>query len=152
VLQELCDLGLRTAIGVGPCEALSADLALGDLVIVRSAVTGDGASAALAGTDTVDAEPELIAALEPEADHAGLVASDDLFHAPRAAPPTALARNLQAATILALAQRRGVRAACVLAVASTPAARLDAERRDAAIERAGRAGAAALLARVDHPS
>jgi uridine phosphorylase len=148
VLEELCDLGLRTAIGVGPCEALRADLALGDLVVASAAVTGDGASAALAGASSVRADAELATALAERAEHAGLVASHDLHYAPPPAPAGALATNLQAATILAVAQRRGVRAACVLTVAATPTARLDAERLEAAIDRAGRAGATALAPRT----
>ncbi len=148
VLEELCDLGLRTAIGVGPCEALAADLALGDLVVANTAVTGDGASAALAGAPSVHADPELATALAEQAEHAGLVASHDLHYAPPPAPEGALATNLQAAAILAVARRRGVRAACVLTVAAAPAGRLDGEQLEAAIERAGRAGATALSARA----
>jgi purine-nucleoside phosphorylase len=148
VLEELCDLGLRTAIGVGPCEALLADLALGDLVVASAALTGDGASAALAGAPRVDADPELAAALGEQAEHAGLVTSRDLHYAPPPAPDGALATNLQAATILAVAQLRGVRAGCVLTVASTATDRLAGEQLDAAIERAGRAGATALATRA----
>jgi uridine phosphorylase len=144
VLEELCDLGLRTAIGVGPCEALRAELALGDLVVASSAVTGDGASAALAGAPSVHADPELTRALAEQAEHAGLVASHDLHYAPPPAPDGALATNLQAAAILAVARRRGLRAACVLTVAATRAARLEAEPLEAAVERAGRAAAAVL--------
>ena len=148
VLEELCDLGLRSAVGVGPCEALRDDLALGDLVVARTALTGDGASAALAGAARVHADPELAAALDEGAEHAGLVASHDVYYAPPPSPGGALATNLQAATILAVAQRRGVRAACVLAVAATGTARLDPEQLEAAIERAGHAGATALTTRA----
>ena len=47
------------------------DLALGDLVVANTAVTGDGASAALAGAPSVHADPELATALAEQAEHAG---------------------------------------------------------------------------------
>jgi len=148
VLEELCHLGLRSAVGVGPCKALSADLAPGDLVVARAAFTGDGASAALARAAHVEADPELAAALAEQAEHAGVVASHDLHYAPPPPPAGALATNLQAATILAVAARRGLRASCVLTVAATATDRLDDDQLDVAIERAGRAGAAALTTRA----
>jgi uridine phosphorylase len=137
VLEELCDLGLRSAVGVGPCEALHDDLALGELVV---------AYAASAGTSRVHADPELAAALDEVAQHAGLVASHDLFYAPPPAPTGALARNMQAAMVLTIAERRGLRAACVFAVTTTANTRLDDGLLETAIKRAGRAAATALAA------
>ena len=137
VLEELCDLGLELVVRVGTCGALVDGLVLGDLIAVTAAIPADGTSAALGATAPLAADPRLTDRLAAAADHTGTVVSTDLFYDPDPARPErwraagALAVEMEAATVLAVAARRGVRAACLLAVTDTlPGAgeRIGAER------------------------
>ena len=150
VLEELASLGVRRAVRVGTCRALGDTPRLGDLVAVREALAGDGASRALGAGDVVAGDPALTDALAEHADHAARAASGDLFYgageedtaAWRAAG--ALVRDLETAALFAVAHRRGVRAASLLAVTARGDERLDDDAVDAAGVRLGRAGLAAL--------
>jgi uridine phosphorylase len=155
VVEELCDLGLRCAIRVGTCTALDAAAAPGELVAVREAVATDGASRALGAPERVAGDEALTAALAAQADRAGTVVSSDLFYDPREdvragwAADGALAVDLETAAVLAVARRRGIRAAALLAVVARGDERLDAE----AIADAGvRLGRAALQALAPTPT
>ncbi len=122
VLEELCDLGLEVAVRIGTCGALDPSLELGQLVAATSVIAADGTSRSLTGGDPVVPDPSLTAVLAARADHAGPVVSTDLFYDPDASRPDAwraagaLAVEMEAATVLAVAARRGIRAACLLAV------------------------------------
>jgi DeoD family purine-nucleoside phosphorylase len=129
VVAELIDLGVRRAIRVGTAGALSAGLELGDVVIAREAVAADGTSRALGAAERAPADPELSDALcaAAPAASAGVVVSTDLFYAGDAPDGDAardadwrgagaLAVEMEAATLFALAARRGVAAGCVLTV------------------------------------
>jgi len=150
VVEELCDLGLRRAVRVGTCTALDGALGLGELVAVRSALATDGASRALGAPERVAGDDALTAALDDQADHAGTVVSTDLFYDPRAdagaawAAGGALAVDLATATVLAVARRRGIRAAALLAVVARGDERLDAEGLADAGVRLGHAALRAL--------
>lgn len=153
VVEELCDLGLEVAVRIGSCGALGDGLALGALVAATGVIGADGTSAALGGPAAPD--PELTARLAELADHAGPVVSTDLFYDPDAGRPAAwraagaLAVEMEAAAILAVTGRRGVRAACCLLVSDAGAGtgeRLDAEGLEAASLRLGRAAWDALAA------
>jgi purine-nucleoside phosphorylase len=158
VLEELCDLGLERAIRVGTCGALDRCLAFGDLVIADAALAQDGTSRALGAGAQVDADRDLVAALRKAAGdgtHTGAVASTDLFYdrdharARAWASAGALAVEMEAATVLRVAQLREIPAACVLAVSDVFDAdggrhRIDAEALVLATERLGHVGAAAL--------
>jgi uridine phosphorylase len=63
VLHELIALGVRRAIRVGTCGALSTALDLGDLVVAREAIAADGTSAALGAGELTRADPALSDAL-----------------------------------------------------------------------------------------
>src|SRR4051812_13207231 len=139
VVEELCDLGLRCAIRVGPCTALDGAVAPGELVAVRDALATDGASRALGAPERLAGDEALTAALAAHADRAGTVVSTDLFYDPRGdvraawAAQGALALDLETAAILAVARRRGIRAAALLAGVAPGAQRPGAQ----AISRAG---------------
>jgi uridine phosphorylase len=155
VLEELCDLGLRSAIRVGTCAALAGGPAPGELVAVREALAGDGTSRALGGDEPLTGDETLTTALAARADHAGTVVSNDLFYDPRGgeraawAASGALAVDLATAAMLAVARRRGIRAGVLLAVTARGEERLDAE----AIAEAGlRLGHAALEALAPTPA
>ena len=155
VLEELCDLGLELVVRVGTCGALVDGLALGDLIAVTAAIPADGTSTALGARAPLPGDPRLTGRLAAAAEHAGPVASTDLFYDPDPARPEAwraagaIAVEMEAATVFAVAARRGVRAACLLAVTDTlPGAgeRIGAEHLEAASLRLGREALAALLA------
>jgi uridine phosphorylase len=149
VLEELCDLGVTRAVRVGTCGGLDASLELGDLVVAREALCADGASRALGAGERVAAPGDLA----PEG-RGGLVVTTDLFYDPDPAREDgwraagALAVEMETAALFAVGARRGIAVASVLAVSdllSDGRRRIDDEGLEAAGERAGRAGAAALL-------
>jgi DeoD family purine-nucleoside phosphorylase len=157
VMEELCDLGLRAAIRVGTCGALDASLRLGDVVVADAALATDGTSRALGAGERVGADRGLADALLAAAGadaRAGLIASSDVFYErdpARAAQWTdagALAVEMEAATLLRVAELREVRAACVLAVSDVfedgARRRIDADALARAAERIGLVAAAAL--------
>ncbi|HEX4344399.1 MAG TPA: hypothetical protein VHZ31_02440, partial [Solirubrobacteraceae bacterium] len=166
VLEELCGLGLERAIRVGTCGALAAALALEDLVIADEALACDGTSRALGAGERVAADRALVAALVAvqssspgSGAHVGAVATSDLFYDPHPARARAwegagaLAVEMEAATLLQVGSRRGIRVACLLAVSDVFDAdgarrRLDADGLVRAGERLGRVAAAALGAPV----
>ncbi|MFN8175518.1 MAG: hypothetical protein U0T02_10670 [Solirubrobacteraceae bacterium] len=158
VVEELARLGARRVIRVGTCGAIAPGIDLGDVLVVRAALTADGTSRALGAGDRVDPDAALADALARAAgDRAreGLVASTDLFYdSDRGREATwvaagALAVEMEAATVLRVASLRGLRAACALAVTDLigPDGRHDRLGEDAiedAGERVGRIAAAAL--------
>lgn len=157
VLEELADLGLRTAVRVGTCGALVDGPALGDLLVVGDALAADGTSRALGAGETVAADEDLVAALleaaGPGARRARVV-STDLFYDPEPARPAAwraagaVAVEMEAAALLRVAERRGLRAGCVLAVSDLLGGevrrRIAPDDLVAAGGRAGQVAAAAL--------
>jgi len=158
VLEELCDLGLERAIRVGTCGALDDRLVFGDLVIADAALADDGTSRALGAGERVVADSALVAALrDAAADGArtGPVASTDLFYDRNPARARAwtgagaLAVEMEAATVLRVAELRGIKAGCVLTVSDVFDAdgerhRIDGDALVLAVQRLGQAGAAAL--------
>jgi len=156
VVEELCDLGLERVVRVGTCGALDGRLALGDIVVAREALATDGASRALGAGERVAADPGLADALAAAARPVaadGLVVSTDLFYDPDPGhrqewlAAGALAVEMEAATVFRVAQRREVRAGCVLAVSDLVAGerlRIDDQVLAAAGERLGEIALAAL--------
>jgi uridine phosphorylase len=158
VLEELCDLGLRTAVRVGTCGALDAGLALGNLITVEEVLCADGTSRALGSPQRLPGDPVLTARLASRSDRSGTVVSTDLFYdrdPERAAAwerDGALAVEMEAAALFAVARHRGIAVACVLGVSDLvtgngPAERVDAEALATLGRRLGEVGAEALLAR-----
>ena len=156
VCEELLMLGARRIVRVGTCGALAGDLELGGLVVAEAALAEDGASRALGARGAVAPDPALRAALVAAAPEArvGLVASTDLFYDPDPERPArwraagAVAVEMEAATVLRVAQRAGAAAACLLAVSDVVVDEVrrrialpDLEAAEAAL---GRAAAAAL--------
>jgi DeoD family purine-nucleoside phosphorylase len=156
VCEELLRLGARRFVRVGTCGALVEGPQLGDLVIADAALPEDGASRALGATGPVAPDPSLQGALRSAAPsaHTGLVVSSDLFYDPdpsraeRWIEAGAIAVEMEAATVLRVAERAGAAAACVLAVSDVLAGdggeHIAPDALGAAEEALGRAGAAAL--------
>jgi DeoD family purine-nucleoside phosphorylase len=135
VVEELCDLGAEMIVRVGTCGSLDPRLALGDLIVAGEVLPEDGAGRALAGGGPIAPDPQLTTFLSEYAGastrpvRSGPVASVDLFYDPDAEARYqdlrdrgALAIEMEAATVLALARRRGVRGACLLGVTDVLAA------------------------------
>jgi DeoD family purine-nucleoside phosphorylase len=155
VISELAELGARRLLRVGTCGGLDSSLGLGDLVIARAALTGDGTSRALAGAERVAASGRLLAALEAVADGAartGLVVSTDLFYDPARreqqwAAEGAIAVEMETATLFALAAAGQLEAGSVLIVSDQvlpERVRIDADALRAAELRLGQLALRAL--------
>jgi DeoD family purine-nucleoside phosphorylase len=156
VLEELIGLGARRIVRVGTCGALADGLALGSLLVADGVLAEDGTSRALGAAGTLRPDAALHGALQAAAPGAagGLVVSSDLFYDPDPGRAQAwvragaLAVEMEAATLLAIAARRGVAAAAVLAVSDLVAAgtRIEQDALERAEAELGRAGLAALAA------
>jgi DeoD family purine-nucleoside phosphorylase len=156
VLAELIELGARRFIRVGTCGALAPALALGDLVIATESFAEDGTSTALGAGERVEPPGPLAAGLAQAAGEraaAGPVVSADLFYdgeegrEQRWRERGALAVEMETATLFALAARRGVSAASLLAVSDVllpERRRIDPEGLADAERRMGELAAAAL--------
>jgi DeoD family purine-nucleoside phosphorylase len=148
VTEELIRLGARRLIRVGTCGALTPALRLGDLVLAETAIPHDGASRALGACGPLTADATLLEALRtavPDA-HSGPVLSSDLFYDPDPThPPEAVAIEMEAATLFAVAGQNGLPAACILGVTERVAtrARIGDEALAAAEQALGRAALAA---------
>jgi uridine phosphorylase len=122
VCEELIALGAARLVRIGTCTALDPELGLGSLLAAESVLPGDGTSAALGADAPLAPDADLLAGLVAAGARAGTVASSDLFYDPRDgaavgwAERGALAVEMEAATILQVAARRRVAAACVLGV------------------------------------
>jgi uridine phosphorylase len=127
VCEELIALGARRLIRIGTCGALDPAIALGTLLAAESVLPADGTSAALGADEPLAPDPGLLAGLVGAGARPVTVASSDLFYDPRERAATAWAERgaaaveMEAATILQVAARRGVAAACVLGVSDVPA-------------------------------
>lgn len=122
VVEELIDLGARTLVRIGTCGALRDGFALGDLVAAATVIGTDGTSAALGAGPRLDPDPRLTDALVGGGARPVTVLTTDLFYDPRDDVPAAWAADgadvveMEAAALLAVADRRGVAAAVLLGV------------------------------------
>ena len=164
VIHELIELGARRLLRVGTCGALAPGLRLGDLLIVTEAIAADGTSRALGAGERVPASRDLLetvtAAAEPpfpEGDHAiheGVAVTSDVFYDDRGleqrwAAEGALAVEMEAATLFALAAARGVQAGALLVVSDIvlpTRVRIGQDELRAAERRMGEAAMRALMA------
>lgn len=156
VIAELAELGARQFVRVGTCGALAPQLELGELIVATHALPRDGTSTALGAHEALAPDPGLTQALldsAPDGILSGAVVSTDLFYdLPDAAAEAwsaagALSVDMETATLFALARRRGLRAASLLAVSdvSAPArVRIGSEELVAAELRLGEVATAAL--------
>jgi uridine phosphorylase len=153
VCEELIALGATRLVRIGTCGALDTELELGTLIAAESVLPADGTSVALGADEPLAPDPDLLERLVAAGARPATVASSDLFYDPRDAAAGwvergALAVEMEAATILRVADRRGVAAACVLGVSDVPGS--NGARRispDELVElgvRVGEAGYAAL--------
>ena len=155
VLEELCDLGLEALVRVGTCGALDPELRIGELIAATAVIAADGVSRALGAGSAVSGDEAITGELASRADRSGLVVSTDLFYDPDRSRPAqwraagAIAVEMEAAAVLTVAARRGVRAGCLLAVSDGgpgSGERISGEALAEVSQRLGRAAFDALLA------
>jgi uridine phosphorylase len=157
VVEELIALGARTFIRIGTCGALADGLDFGDLITAVEVIPADGTSTALGARSPLRADPGLTEALlGAGGGRAGTVVTTDLFYDPRTGlrrdwmASGAIAVEMEAATLLQVAARRGAAAGCLLAVSdlltATDRRRIPSDALDAAGVRLGEVAAAALAA------
>jgi DeoD family purine-nucleoside phosphorylase len=157
VVEELIGLGAKSLVRTGTCGALTEELEIGALLAAESVLAADGTSAALGADGNLSSDPELLDRLVAAGAQPVTIASTDLFYDPREGQAAAwmkqgaVAVEMEAATIFALAERRGVRAACVLGVTDVPhragARRASSEEIEQIGLRVGEAGYASLRCR-----
>jgi uridine phosphorylase len=156
VLEELADLGARQVIRVGTCGAIAPGLGLGELVAADAVLPADGTSRALGLTDLTRLDEQLTAVLSKSADHTAPVVSADLFYDPDFdanceawREQGAVAVEMEAAALAAVAARRGLDFACILIVTDTywPHRRIAADTVEKAVQRLGESAVAAYLER-----
>jgi uridine phosphorylase len=156
VIEELIDLGARTLLRIGTCGALREGFELGELVAAELVVAADGTSAALGAGPELQPDTALLEALVDGGARPVTALSTDLFYDPRDDAMRDWLRagaevvEMEAAAVLAVAGRRGIQAAVALAVSDLLDAedrrRISREELEAAGQRLGRAGWAALAA------
>lgn len=149
VIEELIGMGAQVLVRIGTCGAFDTSLSLGELVTADRVLSGDGASRTLGAADVQVPDAELTAALRAAGGGRGVTAiSSDLFYDPRTdVPDGADVVEMEAAVLCRLAELRGVRAACLLAVSDVLSGgqeRLDAEGMQAAGLRLGEVAVEAL--------
>jgi uridine phosphorylase len=156
VCEELIALGARRLVRIGTCGALVEGIRLGDLLAADAVLAADGTSGALGAEGVLWPDPELAERLVAAGARPATVVSSDLFYDPRAGAAAAwlergaVAVEMEAASILQVAARRGVAAACVLGVTDVPSEdgsrRVTPEQLETIGVRVGEAGYAALAA------
>ena len=149
VVEELIGLGARVLVRIGTCGAFDPSLELGQLVTADRVLSGDGASKALGAPSIQVPDPALTAALMAAGGGPAVSCiSSDLFYDPRTEPPEgAQVVEMEAAVLCRIAELRGARAACLLAVSDVIGSgreRLDAEAMTAAGLELGRVAVSAL--------
>ncbi len=157
VCEELIALGARRLVRIGTCGALRDDIEMGALLAARDALPADGASTGLGADGPVAASPGLLELLVAAGATPVTVATTDLFYDGRAGAAEdwlsqgAAAVEMETATLLRLAELRGVEAAAGLGVTDVPgpggSRRAEPEELEAIGLRVGRAGYEALRSR-----
>jgi uridine phosphorylase len=148
VLGDLAELGVRRAIRIGTCAALTPELRLGDLVTVGEARawSADGRESEVPAVPDEVLAARLRSELGDEA-RPGRVASLDVLHpSPGHPTPDGDVADMQTAALLVAGQNLGVALAAVLIV--TEIEGFDYLDDESVAERASLASQAAVMAMV----
>ena len=150
VIEELIGMGAQVLVRIGTCGAFDTSLPLGELVTADRVLSGDGASRALGAPEVQVPDQALTAALKAAGGGPGVTCiSSDLFYDPREGTPDgAQVVEMEAAVLCRIAELRGVRAACLLAVSDVldgGRERLEAEEMQAVGLRLGQVAVEALV-------
>lgn len=155
ILEELCDLGLEIAVRVGSCGAVADGIEPGEILNVGSALALDGVSRDLGFEGVAEPDPGLRELLAEGADRTGMFVTADLFYEHGDSRITewreagAIAVEMEAAALFAVASIRGLRIGCACMVTDgSPGGgeRLTGVGLERATERLGQVGLDALLA------
>jgi len=151
VLGELAELGVRRAVRVGTCTGLDETIGLGEILIAEMAVAAGGSAAAhgVAVDEAAAPDPALTERLAaaPDGFRRATVASFDSRPEGQAAPPGAVAADMQTAPLLARGRVLGLEVAALLIVAEQAGGdHLEKDALELAEKRAGRAASAVLSA------
>src|SRR5262245_65749973 len=156
VCEELIALGAQRLVRIGTCGALVDDLPVGSIVAAERVLPADGTSIARGADGLLSPDAGLTARLVDAGARPVTVVSSDLFYDPREdtvrgwTEGGAAVVEMEAATMLMVAARRGVAAACVLGVSDVPggddAVRADPDELAAIGLRVGDVGYAAVSA------
>lgn len=159
VVEELIALGARALVRIGTCGALREGFELGELVAGREVIASDGTSAALGANPRLAPDRTLDEELVAAGATPVTIVSSDLFYDPRASLSAewvaagADVVEMEAAALLAVADRHHVPAAVVLAVTDLIAGedrrRISADALEALGIRLGEVGWAALAKLAD---
>jgi uridine phosphorylase len=128
VVEELIALGAQTLVRIGTCGALREGFELGEIVAAQSVIGTDGTSAALGAGPRLTPDQTLTHALIANGARAVTALTTDLFYDPRTDAPAEWLNDgadvveMEAATLLAIADRHDVAAAAVLGVTDLLAA------------------------------
>lgn len=155
VAEELITLGARRLVRVGTAGALVDGPRLGELLVAAAVLAADGTSRTLGAAALLEADGALVAGLAAAAGGPAVtIVSTDLFYDPDESRTAswvsdgAVAVEMEAATLITVAARRGAAAACVVAVtdllAGSGRERIGDETLAQAEAELGRVGAAAL--------
>jgi uridine phosphorylase len=153
VCEELISLGASALVRIGTCGALDPELELGTLLASEAVLPADGTSAALGAGVPLEPDADLLARLVDAGARPAVVVSSDLFYDPRDgaadewAARGAVAVEMEAATILQVAARHHVAAACVLGVTDVQGRRMEPDAIEELGVRLGEAGYAGVRSR-----
>ncbi len=149
VITELATLGAQRLIRVGTCGALDPTLELGDLVLAREAIPGDGASKALGAAGRVKPHPELTDAIAnaagPDLRQGAIVSTDLFYDSEDITEDGALAVEMETATLFTIATNKSLQAASLLIVTDKGTSRLAADALTKTEQWAGEIATTALL-------
>jgi uridine phosphorylase len=126
VCEELIALGAARLVRIGTCGALAGGHAFGDLLAAETVLPADGASRSLGAQGPLRGDPELTAALVYAGAEPATLVSTDLFFDARDGvagdwlEQGAAGVEMEAAAVFRVAELRGARAACVVAVTDVP--------------------------------
>ncbi|MFN0147204.1 MAG: purine-nucleoside phosphorylase [Dehalococcoidia bacterium] len=154
VVEELADLGVRTAVRLGTCGAIAERVGMLDLVVATASVPMDGTTRQYVGGDPFAPVADFevtralvdAAAAGARASHAGLFITEDAFYRQPMGWDTwrnrgVLAVEMEAATLFTVALHRGLRAGAICLVVDRVG-----DRESWASEAAIAAGTADMLA------
>ncbi len=155
VVEELIDLGANTLIRIGTCGALRPGFELGELTVAREVLAADGTSTSLGAEGRTPADARLTDALGAAGAREVVAVSTDVFYDDREGVQAqwvglgAEVVEMEAATLLAVAQRRGVAAGVLLGVTDLldgPRRRIDGGALEAVGVRLGETAYGAMAA------
>lgn len=121
VVSDLAELGVQRAIRIGTCTATAGGPAPGESIVVAAVHAAYGVGMGHAIGEDLRPDPGLMSELvRATGGHADRIASAEPLAPTPALASDVVAVDLSTAAFLAVAEKLGIRAACVLVVAAGP--------------------------------